>query len=273
MASQEDPTPWEPPSMTPASTHTTESLIAPTSFEPQLLGRSYFSNLGIVRRKPSRPDAPPTCSKSCSDKLAMKQCTSLLSSLTSLLVSPHNMYLKSIVLPSSQYSSTACTRAFSSSGRLKALQGKSWENGYRFSPFEIKTTEREFEYSRRQSISVGEKIIPSNISACYTHDPRNGTMPSSLETLIGGILQGRKVNDIRGASKVCRKKAWKLALNIVTLVAVPGVQQVLSSSTYGEVKGSKVLTSRRGVKEDVRASALRGWVCNVGDERFGVDGA
>ena len=71
MALQEDATPWvsAPPTLSSTADH-----------EPSALrGRSNFSLLGIVRAKPSRPDAPPTLSKSCTDKLVVKQATSLLS--------------------------------------------------------------------------------------------------------------------------------------------------------------------------------------------------
>src|SRR6187402_1945264 len=114
MAAQEDATPWDLPPSTNTSSHTPSSPTNTTV----LHGRGYFSALGSVRRKPSRPDAPPTLSKSCSDKISLKQSTSLLSSISSLLISPDNIYIHSLILPSSQYSAVACTRAFSDSGRL-----------------------------------------------------------------------------------------------------------------------------------------------------------
>jgi tRNA-specific adenosine deaminase 1 len=156
---------------------------------------------------------------------------------------------------------------------MKDLQDKDWGNGYTFRPFEFKTTSKEFAHRRRQPLATGEKIIPSNISASYIHNPRSPTTPSmSLETLIGGILQGRKTNDIRGASKVCKKRTWKLAIEIATMVAVFRIQRALTAGTYGEVKDNEILKGRRRVKEDVRCNALQGWVRNLGDDGFGVDG-
>ena len=75
MAAQDDATPWDLPplAITPGDS---------TPAEPEILhGRGYFSVLGSVRRKPSRPDAPPSLSKSCSDKIALKQSISLLNSV------------------------------------------------------------------------------------------------------------------------------------------------------------------------------------------------
>merc|ERR1711939_420221 len=124
MAAQDDATPWDLPplAITPGDS---------TPAEPEILhGRGYFSVLGSVRRKPSRPDAPPSLSKSCSDKIALKQSISLLNSVTSLLISPENVYIHSLVLPASQHSSVACTRAFSDSGRLSCLKDREWEGSY-----------------------------------------------------------------------------------------------------------------------------------------------
>ncbi|KAH8654602.1 adenosine deaminase/editase [Tricladium varicosporioides] len=259
MAAQEDSTPWSlrpvnvkiPPISEPSTT---------TSEQPILHGRSYFSQLGIVRRKPSRPDAPPTLSKSCTDKMTAKQSTSLLSSLTSLLISPLNVYIDTLTLPSSQFSAAAIERAFSPSGRLKSLPGKyKWEGGYKFRPFKTVTTTKEFAHSRRQK---GD-LSPSNISSAWT--------PRQIETIIGGTLQGRKQFDPRGASRVCKRRMWKLALEVAILTGVPAVERVLRLGTYKEVKACEMLAERRKVKGDV-GDVLSGWVRNEGDGEFELNG-
>ncbi|KAK0653840.1 putative tRNA-specific adenosine deaminase [Cercophora samala] len=263
MASQPDSTPWSPPT--------------PLSEQPdgQLLGRGYFSHLGIVRRKPSRPDAPPTNSKSCSDKIALKQCTSLLSSLTSLLISPENVYLTSLILPESQYSATGCTRCYGFDpqskppGRMACLTAKppAWENGYKTSPFRIETTQHEFDYSKRMVTARSEKISPSNLAICWTYNK------GVEEGIIGGVLQGRKAFDIKGASAVSRRKMWALAVEVAEGVNGPEgeLTKELRRGTYDGVKeGSELLEARRKVKDQVRAEALKGWVRNTGDGGFGL---
>jgi tRNA-specific adenosine deaminase 1 len=263
IAAQEDSTPWD----TPQATTTEGSKQRAASILP---GRSYFSKLGVVRRKPSRPDAPPTLSKSCSDKLSLKQGTSLLSSITSLLIHPSNAYMDSLILPELQYSQSACYRSFGPEGRMRDLKGKDWEGGYAFKPFKIKTTRREFKYSRRQPITTGEKIVSSNISASYIYDSRSNS--GVVESLIGGTLQGRKKSDIRGASRVCKRSTWKLALEVATLIAIPRVHTALGLASYGEVKDGELLGLRRRVKREVRDTALRDWIRNMGDEDFDCTG-
>ncbi|KAL7772344.1 hypothetical protein CFE70_002303 [Pyrenophora teres f. teres 0-1] len=257
MALQEDATPWTSAPPTLSSTADQE----PTA----LRGRSNFSLLGIVRAKPSRPDAPPTLSKSCTDKLAAKQATSLLSSTTSLLISPRNAYLESLILPFSQCVPEACTRAFSPSGRLKSLtqtRTGNWKAGYRFQPFIILPTARDFTWSRR-AVSVTEKAVSSNLSAVWT--------PSWQETLIGGVLQGRKQMDPRGASRSCRRGLWMEALRLAGLVGgAVLVREALGSKTYEEVKGAEVLGDRKQVKEDIR-TALKGWIRNTGDDTWNLE--
>ncbi|UPX12810.1 tRNA(Ala)(adenine(37)) deaminase [Ascochyta rabiei] len=260
MDAQEDATPWTsaPPTISAAS----DGNGVPAEGAGALRGRSNFSLLGAVRCKPSRPDAPPTLSKSCTDKLTMKQAVSLLSSVTSTLLSPTNAYIHSLILPESQYVPAACERAFSRTGRLKSLTDEtiqSWKGGYRWQPMTVRPTKREFVWSRR-SVAVSDKAVASNLSAAWT--------PAWQETLIGGVLQGRKQLDPRGASSICRRRVWSLAVQIAGLAGRPAVLEALTKSTYGDVKASALLTSRRTVKNDTQVQALGGWVQNTGDSSF-----
>ncbi|KAL3426575.1 tRNA-specific adenosine deaminase [Phlyctema vagabunda] len=306
MASQEDSSPWILPSHKPETKSTPSSIsgaVSPTSLTEAsrlenlttststLHGRGYFSELGIVRRKPSRPDAPPTLSKSCTDKLSLKTSTSLLSSLTSLLILPSNCYLSSITLPASQYSQTACTRAFisrlaplaapdpSQSPRQQSSVTSLWEGGYRFQPVQVKTTIHEFAFCRRlPEYGAAMQFVSSNLSAAWT--------PSGIEeTVIGGVLQGRKQFDVRGASKLCKRRMWKLALEIAMLATAASgagaarrtqkqkqIQQTLQTPLYRDIKDSALLQARRRVKEDVRSLALPGWVRNEDGDEFEISG-
>ena len=273
MSSQADPTPWELPTSTPSPLPPTP-LTPPQSSAPapvpSLLGRGYFSSLGIVRRKPARGDAPPTASKSCSDKIALKQCTSLLSSLASLLVSPQNVYLTSLVLPESQYSQVGCTRCFgvdAEQGRMACMRGREWDpssSSYRTVPFVVETTTREFDYSKRTVAARSEKTAASNLAVAWTADGK------VEEGLIGGVLQGRKAFTVKGASAVSRRKMWELAKETARALGDETLVAVLSAATYDKVKEDELLRSRRKVKEDARGEALKGWLRNTGDGTFGV---
>lgn len=256
ISAQQDASPWE----TPLPPHLMPEGATESSPELALLGRACFSQLGVVRRKPARADAPPSLSKSCSDKLALKQCTSLLGSPAALLVSPAGVYLSSLILPESQFSAVACERCFSARGRL-ALLGSveaEWEGGYGFRPFAVQTTGLEFQYSRRGSGHIeGVRYVASNLAMTWTC---NGL----AENLIGGILQGRRQSDARAGSAVSRGKMWALAQEIARQVEPDRIPPTLG--TYGALKDSPGLATRSKVKEDVRKEALKGWVRNTGDE-------
>ncbi|GKT45960.1 tRNA-specific adenosine deaminase TAD2 [Colletotrichum spaethianum] len=261
MAAQDDASPWEIPP-TPDATSASGTTATTTDAE-SLPGRAYFSQLGVVRRKPARGDAPPTMSKSCSDKLALKQCTSLLSSLVSLIVHPGNAYISTLVLPESQYSATGCERSFSETGRLKALAGRRWRSGYRFHPFEVTTTTKEFGFSKRSVGERAEKLAASNLAAAWT-------VSGVDEGTMGGGLQGRKAFDVKGASMVSRRRMWELAVLLAGRLEGDWelLRRTVEVDTYAQVKGGELLADRREVKESTRKEGLAGWVVNVGDDGF-----
>jgi tRNA-specific adenosine deaminase 1 len=244
MAQQDDQSPW------------TE-----TSSE-QLYGRGYFGALGVVRRKPARPDAPPTLSKSCSDKLALKQYTSVLSAISSLLIHPENAYIHTLVMPKSQMVPQACQRAFGLNGRLSALQDAS-SAPFSFRPFVVRPTSREFIFSRRIADTWAiSSVVPSNVSSL--------TYGSQQETLINGTLQGRKQGDPRGASAVSRRSMWMLALQVATRLANPALLAALSAKSYAHVKDSTLLAERQVAKQTARELSLQGWKRNHGDDEWSI---
>jgi len=254
MSAQEDATPW--------TTLPDDGLLS---------GRANFSRLGAVRRKPARGDAPPTLSKSCSDKLALKQCTSLLSAATSLLLTPSAAYLHALILPQSQLITSAVIRAFSTdeSGRMRTLvpletsnpKSRIWRGGYAFKPFTTHSTTREFSFSRRQEGSP----TASNIAAMWT-------VRGTQEVLIGGSVQGHKQFSVRGMSAISKMAMLRAVFTVLGSMPMlsPELRTVMAAGTYQDVKLSNILQFRRKVKEDVREKALKGWVRNDGDEDFAL---
>lgn len=102
-------------------------------------------------------------------------------------------------------------------------------------------------------------MLPSNVTAVYT--------PHFQETLIGGVLQGRKQYDPKGASALCRKSMWDAVEKVhATMGAL--MDNALSVACYRELKGVPELDARKRVKGDVRDMALKGWVKNEGDDLF-----
>ncbi|RYO79985.1 hypothetical protein DL762_007888 [Monosporascus cannonballus] len=213
MAAQADAAPWDIPSLPsspspfPSSPLPSNSAASAEAEPTALPGRAYFSLLGAVRRQPPRGDAPATLSKSCSDKLALRQCASLLSGLAALLVGPENAYVRCLVLPEAAYSAGGCRRAFSAAnpdeeegdgggeggngvavreakarageGRMRPLCGRKWGGGYAFRPFEVRTTGLEFAFSRREVSRRSAKTAASNLAVAWTAAPTSLPIPIS----------------------------------------------------------------------------------------------
>lgn len=239
MAAQEDPTPWE---LSSQNDENPDNAYDPTK---QLLnGRGYFSVLGAVRRKPSRADAEPTLSKSCSDKLAAKQATSLLSFPTSLFVAPtRDAYLKNLLLPEDEISRVACDRCFGSgdTGRLKSLRGRVWSSDsspgleYAFRPFTVRSipTDRVnalWVFGKSKDPAEAKNYKPSNVSSIWTAAPLDVPFAQASkqlspptppnETLVNGVRQGFHISSPRGkkASATSRAKMWDLLREVIQLL-------------------------------------------------------
>jgi tRNA-specific adenosine deaminase 1 len=138
----------------------------------------------------------------------------------------------------------------------------SWIGGHDFRPFDVKTTHREFSCSRR-STSSDHSLVTSNLSTVYT--------PNFQETLVGGVLQGRKPSDPRGASQVCRKSMWAAVAEVAAALDGSQMTEQIHQASYSGFKGSTLLSFRRNVKADVLRVALKGWVRNDGDGEFSLD--
>lgn len=223
MAAQEDATPWEVTRQPNTTTEEVEGIL--------LDGRAHFSRLGVVRRKPARMDAESTRSKSCSDKLALREVISLLSIETCHLVAPTaNAYLAGLVLPEDETSLIGCERAFGPSGRMKALAGRTWpfnsdyantDARYRFRPFQVLSVPVDeikamWQFAKPKMITdpetISRKSKPGNASTVWTVAPSHShwctkqifdtgskslptlrRSPTGLyETLINGVKQGNK---------------------------------------------------------------------------------
>ena len=186
----------------------------------------------------------------------------------------------------------------------------SWTAGYAFRPFSIRTTDSEFRFSRR-AVGAAEGITPCNLALAWTApalisttDTDTGTGTGTgigtrgvEESTLGGLLRGYKTVDPRGrgASVLCRRRMWGLAVEVAGLLPASGsgsgsgseyitevrralaglgvveeeeLEKEIEEGTYAAVKASPLLAARRKVKRDVRATALRGWIRNLGDDGF-----
>lgn len=82
-------------------------------------GRAGFDKLGVVRTKPGRADSNVTLSKSCSDKLCLRQEVGILNLINSFLVDP--VYLDYLVLPKEKFREDDFERCFE---RIEIEKGK-----------------------------------------------------------------------------------------------------------------------------------------------------
>ena len=115
----------------------------------------------------------------------------------------------------------------------------------------METTEITFHHSRRAAGTDTDVCKGSNISAVWT--------PRHQETLINGVLQGRKQTDRMGASALSRLRIWNLLLEIIKLFDKHTLANILELPSYQDIKASQGLRCREHVKKGVKKEALTGW--------------
>jgi tRNA-specific adenosine deaminase 1 len=263
-----------------------EGDVKPWDKEPDLKemlqGRGYFSALGRVRRKPSRGDAEATMSKSCTDKLTLKQVTSVLCFPASLIIAPtENAYLSGLIVPSTRYSETGFRRAFGSSGRLASLQTSQLPPPTQFRPFKTTVLPLDFEpFPFAKADTAQRSTKTGNVSAIFIKS-LHGSNKDTNETILGGVKQGHRpfVNDPKKPSVTCRLKLWELVRSIITCIQeehnIPAetrleLLRMRAVTSYGELKACALNAHRRVAKEIVTKS-LGGWPKNVGDEAWSLE--
>lgn len=303
MAEQEDATPWAIP---PAADVKEDQQIL-------LDGRAHFSILGVVRRKPGRADAEPTFSKSCTDKLTLRQVTSILSYPASLLIAPtKSAYITALVLPEEEISQTGCERAFGGgpTGRMRALVGQTFsapnaDVEYHFQPFEVLSVSMDIVkplwlFGKYRSDVARRASKPGNISAIWIasasslkpyqvndmsrteYIPRmNPESTTVVECIIGGVKQGSKLKSVslRGASVLSRVKMWSLVHEICTGIKGEDLrwQAILESENYRDFKNKSIeglpWLVARSLAAKEAKHVLKPWLPNRGDEEWGREDA
>lgn len=117
-------------------------------------GRAGYNQLGCLRTKPGRADSLISLSKSCSDKLTVKQYTGILNSISSIFIDP--IYLDILILPKLKieaYSSSIC-RSFRD--RFIFSEKELLEeplNPYFLKYFQIWGTDQKFEFDKEQAVN------------------------------------------------------------------------------------------------------------------------
>lgn len=256
-----------------------------------LQGRGHFSLLGYVRRKPARADAEASLSKSCTDKLAVKQFSSILSFPTDLFIQEtDNAYMQAVVVYSDQYNPAGYQRAFAPTGRLSSLGNA----GRFFSISPLPSDSPRFPYERSPTHAATDPIKhkASNISSLWIAGSPSGR-PDLVEVLTNGVKQGFKQWDTRPgkASLVSRSRLWQTGLKISALLHsrnqsshntssdqqqpsfdkgwVLDLRRTLSAATYAEAKSTELRKGRRARRKHV-TETMGNWNKNGGDDDWGM---
>ncbi|KAK9478884.1 adenosine deaminase/editase [Lipomyces japonicus] len=221
-----------------------------------MIGRGYFSRVGVVRTKPGRADAPRTMSKSCSDKLAARQRTSLLLTATSTIMSAQNMYLTELIVPSQKHDLSSFGRAFGRVRPFDCTTALARPAEYGFVPITVTTYSavagRMFAHDRTRQELVSK---PSMVSLVYVAGGQHGA-----EAIVKGRRMGGRAGTAAAASVVCRQALARAAALAIMAVENPHDQVV---TRYIELKTMD--PARVAVKQATRR-ALGNWTPTATDD-------
>lgn len=197
-------------------------------------GRAHFDQLGIVRTKPGRLDSIETLSKSCSDKLCLKQLVGINNSISSLLIEP--VFLDFLVLRQDKFVTEDMSRCFDTRFPIPEAH-----------KFSIITYQSDtYPFHKREGYS------PSPLSLIYIVESKQ------LQVLNNGVKNGSYIKNkppkAGGQSIICNSSLCTL---YKTLKSVP-------ASDYEELKNmqkSRIDAKQRG------KTTLNHWV-NTTEDNF-----
>ncbi|CAN6675043.1 tRNA-specific adenosine deaminase 1 [Trichomonascus vanleenenianus] len=213
-------------------------------------GRDHFFHVGVVRTKPGRRDSPVTFSKSCSDKLAIKQFSSLLLGATEVLISATNFFISTLTIPESKYLEKDTTRAFRTrfscdNSLLKSNQ----------SYFDVTATSLEFAHARKPEHS------PCPSSIIYINS-KLSSGNKIHEVVLNGVKMGAKPFTGKGQSILSRHSLWFTA--IALHAGHSAKRQKIDTSSYIEWK-KRHSAKRQEIKQQLY-KVLGNWVPTAPDD-------
>lgn len=205
-------------------------------------GRFGFGQLGIIRSKPGRLDSIPTNSKSCSDKLTVKEVVGLTNALTSVLI-PEGIFLDYLLLE--DFNDEDVQRCFQD--RIATMQKK---------PFNVLRLDREVLAEEEYKFHNEESRQPSPLSLLHV-------IPYKIvEVVNNGVKNGsfrkNKPPKSSGESIVSNKQLYKIFHKLIP---------ENDYASYNELKTSN--QKRQRLKNEVR-SMLGMWIA-TGKDDFSTD--
>jgi len=64
---------------------------------------------------------------------------------------------------------------------------------------------------------------------------------------------------------------WRAVADVAHALGSPTLVEAAGQNRYEQFKSESIFEDRRRVANDVKKTALKGWVPNSGDETFGLD--
>lgn len=269
-AAGRDVTPWP-----------TTTAVQDASVSQLPPGRGCFSNLGALRRKPARADAEISMSKSCTDKLMLKQFTGLPAFPADLFLEPSSeTFLKRMVVYEDRWNEEGYSRAFGADGRLTELSPMTQQkDSERVRFFEFDTLPQDFvrfEFEKAAESSDGGKTRASNVSALWIAGPKGTT--GVVEVILNGVKQGFKQFDHRDrkGSVVCRRSMVEEGLRIANrLKERPDCSDYVFATAggdticYSELKAQHARLETTLLKQKV-LDGLGGWPKKDHEDDFDI---
>ena len=189
-----------------------------------LRGRSYFGKRGQVRTKPGRGDSLLSLSKSCSDKLCLRQYLGITNAINSHLF-PQGVYLDYLILPREKYKNIDLERCFRTRFELEEAEVHYLKA--------LVYDKDDFQYRRPGAEELSE---PSHLSLLYVV-PTN-----SIQVLNRGVRNGCFVKNKRprpgGECFICNQMLYRRAQPLLHH----------NSSTYIQFKHSNFTRQMRKIK-------------------------
>lgn len=169
-----------------------------------LRGRANFDQLGKVRTKPGRADSLISLSKSCSDKLCMKQLIGINNCFTSYFMKDP-IFIDYLVLPQSKACESDLTRCFYDRFQSKDHPVKYMKH--------IRCDDDGFEFQKPETCL--SKVVPSQLSLLRVI-PNGNTQVLNNGVKNGSFIKGKPPKPT-GESFICNKQFYLIAKTIANL--------------------------------------------------------
>lgn len=211
-----------------------------------LRGRTNYSKKDVVRTKPGRKDSKMTLSKSCSDKISIKQVLSILNSMNwELFESP--VYLDYLFLPS------ICDQTLQDIARTFNERVNCFQT---FKKLQLISCKKQFKNDQQTT-----EQFPSLVSCCLINVIENEC------TFEEAILNGVKYGFYTKGKKPLRKNCESVVSRYSQWSIFKRIRPEYMDLSYLQFKSKQI--SRNSLKEQIRLHlSSDGWISTHKDDCF-----